>query len=117
MKGTLTTLKNKALSIKDEAYCTLAAAMVGAYPITNEAFAGAGSAGAILQKITHVIAHDVLPLIGGVLVLLGVFKLIMAIRNDQPEAQASAARDIVIGAVVVVFGIFLWDPISSMLFG
>lgn len=111
MKGNLTTLKNKAMALKNEAYCTVAAAMVGAYPIVNTAYAA--DAKSVLLKIGEVLATTVFPLIGGVLVLLGVFKLIMAIRNDQPEAQGSAAKDIVIGAVVVAFGLLFWPILKG----
>ena len=42
--------------------------------------------------------------VGIFFVLSGAFKLVMAYRNDQPEAQAAAAKDLVIGIVLVLFG-------------
>ncbi len=113
MKGTLVTIKNNLSKLKAEAYCTMAAVAAGAY--VPDAFA-TGQASNIMRTITDIIATKIFPLVGGVLVLLGVFKLVMAIRNDQPESQASAARDIVIGAVMVAFGLIFWGPISGILF-
>lgn len=53
------------------------------------------------------------PYIGAFFIVAGVFKLILAYRNDQPEAQAGAAKDIVIGAVFIVFKTFIWASISG----
>lgn len=51
---------------------------------------------------------DIFPFIGVFFVVAGGFKLVMAYRNDQPEAQASAAKDIVIGVVFVAFKLMFW---------
>jgi len=51
---------------------------------------------------------DIFPFIGVFFVVAGGFKLIMAYRNDQPEAQASAAKDIVIGVVFIAFKVLFW---------
>jgi len=105
-------LLNEAKGLKAEAYCTMAAVACGAYfPVAE-----AADAKGIIKSICDIIATKIFPLVGGVIALIGVFKLIMAIRNDQPEAQASSARDIVIGAVMVAFGVIFWNPISSALF-
>lgn len=56
------------------------------------------------------------PLIGVFFVVSGVFKLILAYRSDNPEGQTAAAKDIVIGAVFIVFTI-VWNPISNAIFG
>ena len=53
------------------------------------------------------------PFIGAFFIVAGVFKLILAYRNDQPEAQAGAAKDIVIGAVFLVFKGFIWSGIQN----
>lgn len=58
---------------------------------------------------------DIFPYIGVFLVIAGIFKLVMAYRTDQPEGQSSAAKDIVIGAVLFAFRVFMWEPISSAL--
>ena len=54
--------------------------------------------------------------VGAFFVVSGVFKLIQAYRTDQPENQASAAKDIVIGAVFIVFDVFIWNGIESVIF-
>lgn len=50
----------------------------------------------------------IFPFIGIFFVVAGGFKLIMAYRNDQPEAQAGAAKDIVIGVVFIAFRVLFW---------
>ena len=57
------------------------------------------------------------PAIGIVLALVGAFKLFMAFRNDQPDAYSGAAKDIVIGVILVVFKAFVWDGIKTALIG
>ena len=59
----------------------------------------------------------IFPFVGAFFVVSGVFKLVMAYRNDQPEAQSAAAKDIVIGAVFIVFALFIWSPINSAMSG
>ena len=56
------------------------------------------------------------PLIGVFFVVAGVFKLILAYRSDNPEGQTAAAKDIVIGAVFIVFTV-VWNPIKGAIFG
>ena len=79
-----------------------------------QVFAGEGP-GAIVKAACDVIVK-MFPYIGSFFILAGVFKLILAYRNDQPEAQASAAKDIVIGAVFVVFATFVWPSFSGIIF-
>ena len=55
----------------------------------------------------------IFPLIGVFLILVGGFKIFMAYRNNQPEEQTSAAKDIVIGAVLIVFRAFVWTAIKG----
>lgn len=59
---------------------------------------------------------DMFPFVGAFFIVAGVFKLILAYRNDQPEAQAGAAKDIVIGAVFVVFKTFVWSKMEGVVF-
>ena len=56
----------------------------------------------------------IFPFIGGFFIVAGVFKLVMAYRNNNPEDQSSAAKDIVIGAVFIGFAA-LWKPIGNAL--
>lgn len=69
-------------------------------------------AGSIVATIAGVIVN-IFPLVGVFFVISGVFKLVMAYRNDQPEAQTAAAKDIVIGAVFIVFRAFIWNSIAT----
>jgi len=57
----------------------------------------------------------IFPFVGFFFAVSGVFKLVMAYRNDQPESQSAAAKDIVIGVVLIVFASFIWEPISAAL--
>ncbi len=104
---------NKAKGLKAEAYCTMAAAASGCFMLPEAQ--ATGQAGALMKQIVNIVGGKIFPLVGGVLALLGVFKLVMAIRNDQPEAQASAARDIVIGAVMVAFGTLFLPLILNLI--
>lgn len=90
--------------------CTMALATAG----TNT-YAAAGDPSSIVKACVDVVV-SIFPYIGAFFIVAGVFKLILAYRNDQPEAQAGAAKDIVIGAVFLVFGTFVWDKISPMVF-
>lgn len=60
---------------------------------------------------------DFFPAIGIVIVVVGVYKLFMAFRNDQPDAYSGAAKDIAIGVVMIVFKVFVWNSISATLIG
>ena len=55
------------------------------------------------------------PAIGIVIAAIGAFKLFMAFRNDQPDAYSGAAKDIVIGVVLVIFKGFIWGPLKTAL--
>ena len=72
----------------------------------------ASDPGGAVTAVANVIV-DIFPYIGTFFILSGVFKLIQAYRTDQPENQASAAKDIVIGAVFLAFKIFVWNKISG----
>lgn len=59
---------------------------------------------------------NIFPLMGAFFVLSGVVKWVMAFRSEQPEQQASAVKEIIIGVVCIVFRAFLWGPISGIVF-
>lgn len=71
--------------------------------------------GNVVQAAVNVVVK-IFPFIGAFFVIAGVFKLVMAYRNNQPEDQTTAAKDIVIGAVLIVFKAFVWDNISGTIF-
>ena len=84
----------------------MAAAAMTATPTMVHAATKAEAENLIFDIVDKVV--DIFPFIGVFFVVAGGFKLIMAYRNDQPEAQASAAKDIVIGVVFIAFKVLFW---------
>lgn len=76
--------------------------------------AAGGDPMGVVKSIADILV-DLFPPIGIILVLFGGFKIVMAVRNDQPEAIKTAVMDVVVGVVLVVFKTFLWEPISALL--
>lgn len=107
---------NKLRYVNALAYCAAVSALVS--PAITYADVKGDSSG-VKEIVTNIlsIVVNIFPFVGGFFVVAGVFKLIMAYRNDQPEAQAGAARDIVIGAVFIVFRVFAWEPIKDSVLG
>lgn len=97
---------------KARASVAVMTAGVGLAPFA--ANARAGSAEDAVLSIAELVV-DIFPLIGVFFVIAGAFKLFMAYRNNQPEEQSSAAKDIVIGAVLIVFRAFAWPAIRSVI--
>jgi hypothetical protein len=74
---------------------------------------GTDNAQSIVKTVADAIA-GVLPFIGVFFLLAGAVKTINGFRNDNnPEAIASGAKDLVIGAVLIAFRAFLWNPIKG----
>ena len=71
--------------------------------------------GSLVQEILDVVIN-IFVLMGAFFVVSGIYKLVMAYKDNQPEQQNAAIRDIVIGAVLIVFRVFLWKPISKAIF-
>ena len=95
----------------------LAATAMTATPTMVHAGATKGQATKLIFTIVDKVV-GIFPFIGIFFVVAGGFKLIMAYRNDQPEAQAGAAKDIVIGVVFIAFKVLFWtfsDQIEAML--
>lgn len=95
----------------------LVAAAMTATPTMVHAGATKGQATNLIFTIVDRVV-SIFPFIGVFFVVAGGFKLIMAYRNDQPEAQASAAKDIVIGVVFIAFKVLFWtfdDQIRALL--
>lgn len=80
-----------------------------------KATSGSGEADNVVKTAVDMVVN-IFPLVGAFFVVAGVFKLVMAYRNNQPEDQTTAAKDIVIGAVLIVFRAFAWTPISNVIF-
>lgn len=86
----------------------------------NNAGATGGAGGTTPKSVIISIMDtliDVFPAIGVVLVAIGAYKLFMAFRNDQPDAYSGAAKDIVIGVVLLIFKVFIWDKLKTTING
>lgn len=110
MREKMEKIANKIAVGRAKMACLTTTVMFGAPMITHAD--GGGDAASRVTQIAEVVV-DIFPLIGIFFVLSGVFKLIMAYRNDQPEAQSAAAKDIVIGVVFIVFKVFAWPAVKG----
>ena len=77
----------------------------------NSNVSGGSLMKSILDKVVHIFLF-----MGAFFVVSGVYKLVMAYKDNQPEQQNAAVRDIVIGVVLIVFDTVLWTPISNLIF-
>ena len=89
---------------------SIAIATAATCPIAT--YAADTATGKVLTLLGVII--DVFPAIGIVLALVGAFKLFMAFRNDQPDAYSGAAKDIVIGIILIVFKTVVWPTLSGL---
>lgn len=103
-------LLNKMKCAASKKVLALIALVSSFMPMISRA-AGGDPQSVVMAAVDAVV--KIFPYIGIFFVASGAFKLIMAYRNDQPEAQAGAAKDIVIGAVCIVFATFIWAPIKT----
>lgn len=108
-------ITNKLARCKAELVGATTSAMV-AMPMIAQAGWGDGNAdaGSLIGSIAEIVVN-IFPFIGIFFVIAGVFKLIMAYRNDQPEGQSAAAKDIVIGVVFLAFRLFVWNALKGAL--
>ena len=81
----------------------------------NAGFKSGIKGGNLMQSILDKVVHIFL-FMGAFFVVSGVYKLVMAYKDNQPEQQNAAVRDIVIGVVLIVFDTVLWNPISNLIF-
>lgn len=109
MKKKIAQLKNKV------AYLSAAASMLVMSGAISAASVSTGEATNKAKEIADVLTY-IFPLMGAFFVLSGAVKWVMAFRSEQPEQQASAVKEIIIGIVCVVFRAFLWQPISGIVF-
>lgn len=107
-------MKNKFLYAKTKAELIIGGATLSL--MTPSVHASGGGATNMVLGIAEIVV-DIFPLVGIFFIIAGAFKLFLAYRNDQPEAQTGAAKDIVIGAVLVVFRLFAWNAIRNLLVG
>lgn len=113
-----TKLSKKIDSVKRKATALFISAstvlQLSAVSVLADEGGGGKDAGGIVAGIAEIVV-DIFPLIGIFFVIAGAFKLIMAYRNNQPEDQTSAAKDIVIGAVFIVFRLFVWTTLKPLI--
>lgn len=115
MKTFMNRIRANAVSVIDKTKAVATAFLLTLATVGNNLVCAAGDPASVVKAAIGVVV-DIFPYIGAFFVVAGVFKLILAYRNDQPEAQAGAAKDIVIGAVFIVFKVFVWSAIEPTIF-
>lgn len=85
--------------------------------VQAQAFSGDRSTGDSIVKTAIDAIVGLFPWVGAFFVVSGAFKLVMAYRGENPEAQTGAAKDIVIGAVLIIFKAFIWESLAAIIFG
>lgn len=73
------------------------------------------SGGGLVKTILDIVIN-IFVLMGAFFLVSGIYKLVMAYKDNQPEQQNAAVRDIVMGVILIVFRVFLWKPISGAIF-
>lgn len=116
MKKLFNFIKVNAIDLANKAKIMATTAMLSTAVVNNGMVSAAGGDPSSVVKAAIDVVVKMFPYVGAFFVVAGVFKLIMAYRNDQPEAQAGAAKDIVIGAVFIVFKVFVWTAIEPTIF-
>lgn len=107
--GKIVNAKNKVVASVLSAQLALGATQTNVFAAVDS---GNSTADSLVMNIADLVV-GIFPLIGVFLILVGGFKIFMAYRNNQPEEQTSAAKDIVIGAVLIVFRAFVWTAIKG----
>ena len=114
MKKLFNSIKTNVVSFVNRAKIVASTALLSTAMVNSSIVCADDTPGSVVKAAIDAVVK-MFPYVGAFFVVAGVFKLIMAYRNDQPEAQAGAAKDIVIGAVFIVFAAFIWKPISETL--
>lgn len=109
MKKKIVQLRSKISYLAAFACMVLMSGAASATPVST------GDATNKAKSIADVLTY-IFPLMGGFFVLAGLVKWVMAFRSEQPEQQASATKEIIIGIVCIVFKVFLWDAVSNIVF-
>ena len=111
MKRNLETVNNKLKSAKSKIAGLTTVVTLG-FP--QMVYAATSDPKAIVGVIADLLI-DILALVGVFFVISGAFKLFQAYRSDNPEGQSAGAKDVVIGAVIVSFRLFVWAAIKPYL--
>ena len=115
MKKLLDSMKTNVTGFVNKAEAFATATMLSMAVANNGLVCASGSDPSAIVAAAINVVVSMFKYVGFFFVVAGIFKLIMAYRNDQPEAQAGAAKDIVIGAVFIVFDVFVWNAIRPVL--
>ena len=110
MKNVASKTKSKILFVAATSSAILMTSPVSAVTVNDTA------ANNKARDIADIVTY-IFPLMGAFFTLSGLIKWVMAYRSDQPEQQASAAKEIVIGIVCIIFRAFLWSPVAGVIFG
>lgn len=116
MKKLFNSIKTNVVSFVNKVKIVASTALLSTAMVNSGVVCAAPSDPGAVVKAAIGVVVDMFPFVGAFFVVAGIFKLIMAYRNDQPEAQAGAAKDIVIGAVFIVFKVFVWSAIEPVIF-
>ena len=81
----------------------------------NDGFKDDAKGADVIKDILNIVVN-IFVFMGAFFVVSGIYKLVMAYKDNQPEQQNAAVRDIVIGVVLIVFRAVLWKPISGAIF-
>lgn len=116
MKKLFNSIKANVVSFVNKVKIVASTALLSTAMVNSGVVCAAPSDPSAVVSAAIDVVVKMFPFVGSFFVVAGVFKLIMAYRNDQPEAQAGAAKDIVIGAVFIAFGTFVWNAIKPVIF-
>lgn len=118
LSSTMSTVKAKGAAAVMAMATTFECGVVAAYANGGMIGGGADQQGTnLVKKILNIIV-DIIPWVGAFFIVFGAVKAFLAWRNDgNPDAITTAAKDIVIGLVMVLFGTLVWDPIANLIFG
>ena len=73
----------------------------------------ASMAGGIVKILGYILT--MLAILGVVFMVMGLTGYIMAQREQNPEGQGTAAKNLAVGATLVIFRMALWPSISTIL--
>ena len=109
MKEKMSSIKTKILSLTTKYRAEMCGVAVGLATAPANVYAGNEAVTMVLNILDVIVST--FPAIGIVIALVGGFKLFMAFRNDQPDAYSGAAKDIVVGVILIVFDTLIWKGV------
>lgn len=115
VKETLGRLKNKTVDKVERVGLMLTTAGTAiAFPGTAHAAMGESSSAESIVSSSIDAIVNLVPFIGVGFLLIGAVKVIQGFQNDNnPEAISSGIKNLVVGAALVAFRVFIWNSIKS----